>query len=342
MSFLTDAERDALEIRRMIFHVVGHDPEDLVLLDEIAPPQHADFFIERVKHVLRGNVFEFRDGSATEDVLRAITLDPLGFADGTRTLATAFQSRHVRATSTGVFFVFELSVGGDDAIFALIKYDHDDVVRYMLRGDDIPEVPRLERFRESFVRKPEAMQKIALVRLTEGGGGRLIVHDRSRRTHISDYFESFLHVRRVNDAAGLSGKLVDALKRTFKAHREELSPEFRRGGVERIYEVLNQEGRSFDPEDCQPLVAAVFGDVAPDSAVHRTLANNLKKLGVAGEAFDLDLASVQRPRRRRLETEEGTQVTYHEDYRPTISDRPDGRKQIVIVTSRITQDDVEA
>ncbi|HBY9714983.1 TPA: hypothetical protein MJA52_001916 [Klebsiella aerogenes] len=67
----------------------------------------------------------------------------------------------------GVFFLFELHTLNDEKLFALIKYDNEDVVRYVLdaEGNEF-QVPRLERFRESFVKKAEAMQKIALVRLT--------------------------------------------------------------------------------------------------------------------------------------------------------------------------------
>lgn len=45
MGFLTDEEKAALQIRRMIFHVVGKTLEEPVLLEEIAPPQHTDFFV---------------------------------------------------------------------------------------------------------------------------------------------------------------------------------------------------------------------------------------------------------------------------------------------------------
>jgi hypothetical protein len=44
MSFLTDEEINALTIKRMIFHVVGGELEIPVLLSEISPPEHVDFF----------------------------------------------------------------------------------------------------------------------------------------------------------------------------------------------------------------------------------------------------------------------------------------------------------
>ena len=43
MSFLNDAETEALSIRRMIFHVVGKDLDEPTLLREIAPLQEPTF-----------------------------------------------------------------------------------------------------------------------------------------------------------------------------------------------------------------------------------------------------------------------------------------------------------
>ena len=70
MAFLTDEEREILTIERMIFHVVGpHMPEPQTL-DQIAPPEHTDFFVERIRTALRGNLFAFRNRSSTEASLK--------------------------------------------------------------------------------------------------------------------------------------------------------------------------------------------------------------------------------------------------------------------------------
>jgi hypothetical protein len=341
MSFLADEEKDALAIRRMIFHVVGKTLSAPILLNEITPPQHADFFLERVKSALRGNLFEFRPGSATELILRSIALDETVFTQQTQALAKDFQSRHSGSTSMGVFFVFELTAGPGKTVYALIKYDNDDVVRYVLGNAGLPQVPTLERFQESFVRKSEAMQKIALVRLDPASGGRLMVRDRSNTAHISDYFEGFLQARRVNSPDDLSGKLVEAFKQTFKEHKSLLPPHVQERGVNHIYEVLGQGGHRFDPDDCEPLLTAVFGQVPEGAALRNTFRRKLKDHGVSEETFDINPQQIQRPRWHRLETAEGTQVIYDEAHRPEIRNRADGRREIVIVTARVTRDDVD-
>jgi len=342
MNLLTDEEKESLSIRRMIFHVVGKSLEEPILLEEINPPEHTDFFLERVKSALRGNLFEFKQRSNIERVLRSIAEDKSVFTEQTQELACDFQSRHSGTTSTGVFFVFELGVGEKDTIYALIKYDNEDVVRYVLDHTDGPQVPKLQRFHESFVRKAEAMQKIALVRLADDQGGKIVVRDRSKPTHISDYFEGFLQVRRVNSPADMSGKLVEAFKQTFKDHRSSLPPDIQKSGVNRIYETLRQGGHCFDPENYEPLITAIFGPVDEKSPLRKTLARKLKEHGISEEAFEIDPGNIQKPQRRRLETAEGTQIIYDDEHKPEQRRHSDGRRiEIVIVTTQITTDDVD-
>lgn len=339
MSFLSDEEKDALSIKRMIFHVVGKTLEDPVLLKEITPPQHQDFFLERVKSSLRGNLFAFKEHSPTEVLLRGISQGG-DFTDETQKLALDFQSRHKKTMSVGVFFIFEMTAGDGVTVYALVKYDNEDVVRYVLDEAEGATVPKLERFRESFVRKPEAMQKIALVRLDTKVGGRIMVRDRSNVAHISDYFEGFLRARRVNVPADMSEKLANALKDTFKQHRTSLPDNVQRSGVNRIYETL-QLGLRFDPDDCEPLLTAVFGPLAEDAPLRTTLKRKLRDQGVSEETFDVDPERVQKPRRHVMETAEGVQVLYDAGKRPNVIDREDGRQEIVILTARVTRDDAE-
>lgn len=339
MSFLSDEEKDALTIKRMIFHVVGKKLDEPILLNEINPPQHQDFFLDRVKSSLRGNLFAFREHSPTEALLRGIA-DGGDFTDETRKLALDFQSRHKTAMSMGVFFIFEMTAGEGVTIYALVKYDNEDVVRYVIDEMDAAAVPKLERFQESFVRKPEAMQKIALVRLDEAAGGRIMVRDRSNVAHISDYFEGFLRARRVNAPVDMSEKLANALKDTFKEHRRSLPDDVQRSGVNRIYSTL-QLGLRFDPDDCEPLLTAVFGPLAEDAPLRKTLRKKLRDQGVSEETFDVDPERVQKPRRHVIETAEGVQVLYDAGKRPAVIQRDDKRWEIVIVTSGVTRDDAE-
>ncbi|MCC4570346.1 hypothetical protein GT614_03285 [Enterobacter hormaechei] len=70
MRFLTDEESNALTIKRMIFNVVGGELEIPVLVSEISSSEHVDFFLERIKSALSGNLFRFTELSSTERILR--------------------------------------------------------------------------------------------------------------------------------------------------------------------------------------------------------------------------------------------------------------------------------
>jgi len=102
-------------------------------------------------------MFRFTELSNTERILHLIRdhadTDAGSFTEQSTFLTNDFQSHHhTKNASMGVFFLFELNILNDEKLFALIKYDNEDVVRYVLdaKGNEF-QVPRLERFRESFV-----------------------------------------------------------------------------------------------------------------------------------------------------------------------------------------------
>lgn len=347
MSFLTDLEIESLSIKRMIFHVVGKNLEVPILLNEISPPEHIDFFLDRIKASLNGNLFEFSALSNTERILRIIKNEAdnndIVFSEQSKLLASDFQSRHSGNTSMGVFFLFELNTLNEEKLYALIKYDNEDVVRYVLdEGGDEFQVPKLERFHESFVRKAEALQKIALVRLNEEGlGGKIVVRDRSKRTNISIYFEGFLQVKRINTDKDLCEKLIKVLKEVFKENRAILPEQIQKSGVKKIYEILNRAEQDFNPEDPSPLLVSIFGPHEETSPIRKSFAKKTKDLGISGESFRINPEYVQKPKRRKIETAENVVIMYDEDNRPSIKKRDDGRQEITVITAGIVTDDID-
>ncbi len=343
MAFLTDEERENLTIERMIFHVVGpHMPEPQIL-DEIAPPEHTDFFVERIRTALRGNLFAFRNRSSTEASLKRILSDPSVFSEASKDIAHDFHRQHIASASDGVFFVFQIRTGTGTSLFALVKYDIDDVVHYKIeKRSDGHSKAKLQRLHENFVRKPEAMQKVAVIRFDDGIG-KIAVRDRSQRDGISDYFATFLHAKRVNTVEDMSGKLAEALKTTFKAHREDLPEAVRRNGIDRIYDALRTEP-IYDPENLDPLISAAFGPQAEDSPVRKALVKALNRAGISEESFTVQANAVPKPRKRQIRTQEGVQVIYDEETSGHTVSRTrldDGREQITITTSGVTVDDAE-
>ncbi|WP_162009819.1 nucleoid-associated protein [Methylocystis heyeri] len=343
MAFLTDEEKGNLTIERMIFHIVGPDVEEPQILDEIAPPEHTDFFVGRIRIALGGNLFEFKERSPTEATLKRILADPAVFAESSSEMARDFHSRHITSASNGVFFLFQIRAGQQTTLFALIKYDIDDVVHYKIEArSDGHNKAKLQRLNENFVKKPEAMQKVALIRFDDGVG-KIAVRDRSQRDGISDYFAQFLYAKRVNNVDDMSGKLAEAFKETFRKHREDLPESVRRNGMERIFDALRSEP-TFDPENLEPLVNAAFGPLPEGSPIRKTLGRSLDRAGLSEESFTVNANAVPRPRKRQIRTNEGVQIIFDQEASGhTISRTPmdGGGEQITITTSGVTVDDAE-
>ena len=88
-----------IAIDRMIFHVVGPEDSNLVLLEEIEPGEHAEFFVDRIRSACNGVMFDFVAASPVLAALREIETDPTQFAGKTKDLATLFNTQHSGAAS---------------------------------------------------------------------------------------------------------------------------------------------------------------------------------------------------------------------------------------------------
>lgn len=342
MAFLSDMEREDLRIDRMIFHLVGPDLEEPVLLAEFDPPIFTEFFLGRIKSALGGNAYLFRDGSATMATLRGIAADPAQFAGASEALARSFQHEHRRTSIDGVFFLFLLSTTNDQKLFALVKYDNDQVLKYDIADRDGQRRAILQEFRDAFSTKRESLQKIALVRLGQEEG-EMMVKDRSRPDGISEYFEKFLSVRRAGTPADFTKKTERLFKDVFLQHRDQLDPEIAKGGAQRINEHLRNT-RQFGPESHDQLFDAIFGPLPEDSPVRKTFKRKLSSQRLDEETFAIDASAIPRPRRKRLETIEGIYILYNEEDRKRIKTKtlPTGDTEINIVTSKVTVDDDDA
>lgn len=342
MGILQNGGDASFSIERMIFHVVGLGGKfGPTILEEISPPEHADFFLERIRYAFRGNLYRFNDGSAAHGWLKAIVERPAEFADRSADLAREFDRLHGKTTSDGVFFVFSLVSADGGRMFALIKYDIDDVVNYSLKNTGKKVKPELRRLRENFVRKAEAMQKVALVELGDGGG--VAVKDRSHRSGISKYFEDFLNVSRVNSERDLSLGMNAALTEVLKRHRPELPPAIRRSGLAHVAEALRKEPE-FDADDPGAFLDRIFGPRPDGSAMLETFGQALAKSGLATESFKVSKAHIPTPTHRRLETAEGVRIVYDlSQAGHTVEEHQlgDGRTEIKITTAGYTVDDAE-
>lgn len=328
MAFLNPDQLKGLAIDRMIFHVVGPEEDQLVLLEELEPGAHTDFFLDRIRTTNSGLKFEFLEASPLLASLKTIYSDASTFAHQTQELAKLFHAGHGRSASRGVFMVFALSSGGDK-FFALIKYDHETVLSYKVEETESGRRAAIAALQDTFVKSPEALQKSALIRL-DATSGELCIRDRSEPSKISQYFRAFVGARRCFDTATLTSKLAAVAKKVALANDQLLGPTVMRSLNQSIYAAI-QAGTGFDPANKEPFLVAVYGVLPEDSKVRNDFDRELKRERIESEVFDFEKAVVPRPAKKHLVTAEGIEIIWDRQYEANIS-----REQIAGGKTRIT------
>lgn len=338
MAFLSEEQLESLRIERMIFHVVGPEPEHLVLLQEMEPGPHADFFLDRIRSTNGGMMFDFVESSNLLLKLRAIEADASQFAVCTQHLAETFKLGHGRNASAGVFMVFTLSAA-TERFYALVKYDHETVLSYKIEETPEGRKAAIAALHDTFVKAPDALQKSAIVRLI-GEGGELCIRDRSAPTRGSQYFTTFLGARRRFESTQLTKKLCEIAKAVARSNSKILAPDVLRNLNRRIYDVV-QASDGFDPANKEPFLAAVYGPLPADSKIRTDFDRALKAERIESESFDFERNAVARPGKQHIVTDEGIEVIWDRQYDDKIrrDSLPGGGTRITIETSGVRVDD---
>ncbi len=322
----------------MIFHVVGPEDANLVLLEEIDPGSHASFFLDRIRSSCNGIMFDFLSASPVLASLRRVESDSSRFSSETKDLAALFNGLHSGAASVGVFLVFMLLVDGN-RFYAIIKYDHEEVLSYTIQEEEDVRRALIAALQSTFVRSPDALQKAAIIRLTDVGG-ELSIRDRVSPGKVTKYFQGFLGVRRRFQPDQLTSSLSEIAKKTARRHAADLGSAVMGQLNRRVYDAI-QAQPGFDPANREPFLAAVFGPLPEDSPIRKTFDRELRNSRIENEVFEFDKAAVPRPRRKHLVTDEGIEVIYDRQYDDRIRREPNvgGGERIVIETGGVRVED---
>ena len=342
MAILTPQEHGILTLNRLIFHVVGPGDESLRTLPEIGDPSaFSEFFLDRLRESDSGNMYRFRNGSVTLGDLEAIDNDEQEFVPRSEAMARRFSDLHTGQTSDGVFMVMQLSAG-PARLFALVKYDHEEVVHYVVKQLARRLEVNLEALSDTFVKSKQALQKSAIARMTGENASHLSVVDRSSsgNRNITRYFGEFLEVERLFETDDLTKRLKSALHATAKQHKELMPPERALAIGKTIRESLDRID-AFDLDSRGQLIADVFGALPDDSPIPRTLQRELDKQQMGTESFEIEKTILERPPAGYIRTVEGIEIRYPNDLRDAVEVSRDGRT-ITIRTERIEVDDDES
>lgn len=308
MAFFEAAEIDALKIKQMVFHLVGPSDADFVTLDAVDPGKFQDFFLQRIRSVNSGVPYLFTDASSTRERLARISANPSVFQQESERLAEDFQSVHGGGTAPGAFLVFRLEADGKE-VFALLKYDDETVLTYDVQeGADGRRHVQLEEIERTFVQNPDALQKSALIRLTDDGAGELTVLDRRNQQKVARYFEGFLAARRVHDDARLTEILATVTREVIRRNRDLVDEQVYREAGQRAYNAASAGG-ALKGDEQRRFLETVIGKALPDD--HPLLSkfkNALRSARIEAAPVTLDATSLRKPTVMRYVTKNGIQI----------------------------------
>ncbi|MCX5579455.1 nucleoid-associated protein [Kaistia terrae] len=343
---LDDAVLERLRFQRMIFHVVGPKDDDLDLMDEIDATGFESFFLQRVRETNIGNRFDFiGEEQGIKPTLNAMISRPNDFVSLSKQLAESFHNQHRNVASSKGAFIIASVTGATYPIFALIKFDDMQVLRF--RQEKTPEGrirAVVSEIGNTFVEDKKAMQKSALIALSDDGGS-IAVYDRTNRKDIGQYFKTFLGVKRLYTPTEATTRFKKALEAAFRDSKEFASDETKRSWRQRL-RTESEARTSIDPEtDLEGFGTGVFGSLWQDQRFRSSLDRHLQAQRVSGEVIELDITQIPAPRTRRIKTLEDVLIIYPRSLDDAVNivdvqRGADGSATITIRTQRILDDEL--
>jgi hypothetical protein len=338
MAFFTDDELGSLIIDQSVFHIVGPRKEHFTLLEAFDATPYASFFLGRIRSVNGGNRYDFLSDAAVRTKLSRIEDNAGTFQEESEQLAQAFDEGHRGSSAIGAFMLLALRCNTGRA-FAMLKFEDEKVLSYAFAtgasGRPKPTFGEIER---TFVQNRNALQKSALIRLSDDGDA-ICVSDRQNPARPAAYFEQFLGVRRLRTESELTKKLIEVTRQVARDHKGQLPPDAIAALSKRLYDA-SQSGASVDGEKIEDWFRSIVGPIPDDSPVLKALNARLKREGMAGESFVLEKGSMPAPRNRRVETVSGVRIVFPIDLQDSVVhvDRAQGE---ITIKDKITLDDVE-
>ena len=301
MNFYEGIDESKLRIKQFIFHVVHHGEDEPILLDETPIDGHEAFFMERVEETLKGKRFIFNDLSKTQSLLEDILNDPSSFVAASKDLAIYIHSANKKSIKPGVLMLIKLS-DGNETLFSLIKYDHDQMIRYSLVDGNTKAL--LEEVTNGFTKAKKALHKAAVIRKSPAGWN-LVVYDSKVSYDISEFFKDFLGVRRKYSKTEMTEAIEQVALDTVKKHRR-LLPKEVTGKIRHLVHEVVSNNETFEADSFFDKIFGAYGN----NVIKKTFVRALEKRDLDGESFKFDKNAIKKPRNKKLETIEGVKINY--------------------------------
>lgn len=204
-SVLSDLEKESIIIEKLIFHIIIEDELKPVYLDEVFLDEtQKEFFKKRLYDASQGSQFLFTDKTTSvvyKECQSIIEDIDKNFLQASKNITALFKDQHKKNMADGVFVVAFISISSKRNMIFLIKLDHKLVYRYKLDGKKAT----LEKIKNTFIEDKAAIQKIALIDMSDHYSWDLLAAERNS-DGIREYFKKFLQVVEKDDAYVLTEK----------------------------------------------------------------------------------------------------------------------------------------
>lgn len=338
-SVLSVADKEAIKIEKLIFHIILKDDAQPHFLDELEiTEEQTTFFKDRLADSAQGRQYIFTKDAAVKKLTQDIIASPEdNFIKVSKDLTDRFKTTHSGNTNDGVFVISLASIRNRKLLF-LVKLDHKKVIQYQLKGNKA----LLEEVKNTFVEDKSAIQKVALIDIGDGVVWDVLVYDRSKPSSITEYFRNFLSVVERETESVLTANAVSFVLKWASQNKALLDPEqnpsqYKNRAIEHLYNV--------DVFETDTFVKAVIKDDNSDRRKKQevSLQDFLTAKGLSGQTFNVNRNALTRKTKKNVrQTAEGVKIEWTGDARDhniTIPNEPNnnGVYRIVIETNDIQE-----
>ncbi|MBI9067253.1 MAG: nucleoid-associated protein [Salinivirgaceae bacterium] len=310
-SVLTDAEKDSIEITKLIFHIIIEDRFDPIYLDELEiTSEQKNFFKHRLIDASEGNQFVFKDKELSNvyNSCKEIIENPEElFVRKSKKLAFDFKSHHKKTTSDGVFLVSIVRLLNDKELIFLLKIDNKKVYQYIVKEGNKINKATMKEITDTFVEDKKSIQKVAIIDINNNYKWDVLARERNSES-IRQYFMDFLQVQQRETNFDLTKKVVQSTRMWAQLNASTLPDDVSEYKT-RALNYINTH-TTFNTENFVESVIYEF-DFKQREQYQQLLSDHLAEDGIAGQVFTIKPKAVSSKVTKNIrKTEEGVTIEW--------------------------------
>lgn len=340
-SVLSMADKDAIKIEKLIFHIILMDSAQPIFLEELEiTEEQQKFFKERLADSAQGRQYIFTEDNPpikqlAKKILYASDEDFLSIS---KNITDRFKTAHTgKNTNDGVFIISVASIKKRRLLF-LIKLDHRKVYEYKLKGGKA----LLEEVKNTFSEDKTAIQKVALIDVDSNVVWDVLVTDRSNPGKITDFFKRFLSILPRETESDLTIKTQSAARKWASENKADIDPNQEPSSYKNRAREYLMNTNIFDTDDYINSVIQDDDDKRRDN-LKKSFKSFLENEGLAGQNFAPKKEALTPKEQKNIrQTAEGVKIEFMgtlEDNNINITNTPNqnGEYVITITTSDVSE-----